>query len=189
MNRCRSDNLEWKEIPGYDGIYEASYYGEIRKVYGWPPKEGVEIKYKTLKQYHAKRKRGNKYEAKVSIEKNGKRETRLVARLVAITWCEGYQEGLTVDHYDGNTLNNRADNLEWVTLKENIRRAANSNYTNMGTSCKLIEENGNVHSFCSLKEASKFLQRSNEYVRICLMRGKLPTATNGVVYKIETYKV
>lgn len=185
MKNCRSDDLEWKEIPGYGGRYEASYYGEIRKVYGWPPKEGVEIKYKILKPYLAKRKRGDKFEAKVGLEKNGKRETRYIARLVAMTWCEGYKKGLTVDHFDGNTLNNRADNLEWVTLKENIRRAANSNYTNMGTPCKLIKGNGDTYSFCSLKEASKFLHRSDEYVRICLLREKLPTDKKGVVYMVE----
>jgi len=32
-------------------------------------------------------------------------------------------EALEIDHIDGNKSNNRADNLEWVTHKENMKRA------------------------------------------------------------------
>lgn len=44
----------------------------------------------------------------------------LVHRLVAKEFCQGFQEGLTVNHIDGNRLNNNASNLEWVTHKENM---------------------------------------------------------------------
>lgn len=44
-----------------------------------------------------------------------------MARLVAMTWCEGYKEGLTVNHINGNPMDNRAENLEWITRAENIR--------------------------------------------------------------------
>ena len=43
--------------------------------------------------------------------------------LVARAFCEGYKEGLQVNHKDGNTLNNRAENLEWVTPLENIHHS------------------------------------------------------------------
>ena len=47
-------------------------------------------------------------------------QERLVHRLVALVFCEGYEEGLHVNHIDGNRLNNRMDNLEWCTVRENI---------------------------------------------------------------------
>ena len=45
-------------------------------------------------------------------------------RLVMKTWRPtSNMEQLTVDHLDHNKRNNSVDNLEWVTQKENIRRA------------------------------------------------------------------
>ena len=44
-----------------------------------------------------------------------------VHRLVCIAFhgIEGYKQGLFVDHIDTNRANNHADNLRWVTPKEN----------------------------------------------------------------------
>lgn len=47
----------------------------------------------------------------------------LVHRLVASAYCEGFAPGLTVNHKDGNKLNNRASNLEWITKADNLRHA------------------------------------------------------------------
>lgn len=44
-----------------------------------------------------------------------------IHRLVATHFSEGYFEGATVNHIDGNKENNHASNLEWVTLKENCQ--------------------------------------------------------------------
>ena len=51
----------------------------------------------------------------------GKIKTFKVHRQVALSFCEGWREGLQVNHKDGNKHNNRATNLEWVTASENIR--------------------------------------------------------------------
>lgn len=44
-------------------------------------------------------------------------------RIIAKCFCDGYKDGLVVDHIDGNKQNNKASNLEWVTQKENIKRS------------------------------------------------------------------
>lgn len=50
-------------------------------------------------------------------------DTFLVHRLIAETFCEeSMWQGDNVDHIDGNPSNNKAENLEWVTQKENIQR-------------------------------------------------------------------
>lgn len=59
----------------------------------------------------------------VVLYKNGERISKPLHRLV----CETYKpvdgmEKLTVDHIDGNKLNNHPDNLEFVTATENIKR-------------------------------------------------------------------
>lgn len=54
----------------------------------------------------------------------GKRKTVFVHRFVAYCLVDGYEEGLQVNHIDGNKSNNMPSNLEWVTPKENIHHAS-----------------------------------------------------------------
>ena len=58
-----------------------------------------------------------------TIYKNNIKHKISVHRLVAFLFVPGYRKGLQVNHKDGNKLNNKADNLEWVTLQENINHA------------------------------------------------------------------
>lgn len=60
------------------------------------------------------------------LETNGngtKMKRFAIHRLVAYNFVEGYDKGLTVNHMDGNKVNNRAKNLEWVSLSENVSHA------------------------------------------------------------------
>lgn len=59
----------------------------------------------------------------VNLSINGNQVGKAVHTLVARAFVDGYAEGLQVNHKDGNKLNNNADNLEWVTPKENTRHA------------------------------------------------------------------
>ena len=49
-----------------------------------------------------------------------------IHRLVLMTWRPLPNDGtpMTVDHLDSNRRNNHLDNLEWVSEKENLRRAS-----------------------------------------------------------------
>lgn len=51
--------------------------------------------------------------------KEGQKKSILLHRLVALAFCEGYQEGLVVNHLDENKANNHYMNLEWITQREN----------------------------------------------------------------------
>lgn len=46
---------------------------------------------------------------------------------VAIAWVDGWFEGAEVNHKDFNRINFNANNLEWVTHKENITYSAKNN--------------------------------------------------------------
>ena len=98
----------WKDIVGYEGLYQVSNIGRVKSI----------KRDKILKEQLNER-----GYLRVSLSKNGKHKTWRVHRLVMITFI-GYVEGKDqVNHIDGDKTNNRLDNLEYVTPKENTNRA------------------------------------------------------------------
>ena len=98
----------WKDIPGYEGFYQASIFGEIKSL----PKNGTGKNSKILKPSTMP----NKYSV-VTICKNGIKKPTTVHKLIAITFLPNIGE--TVDHIDGNKTNNKVENLRWCTHREN----------------------------------------------------------------------
>ena len=115
---------EWKDIPGYEGLYQASTNGEIRTCAGKVTSNaryGRRVwKQRIIKQKLSSGKNGRR-DYRVELWKDGKHMTFLVSRLVALTWCAGYQDGWTVNHKNGIPTDNRAENLEWLSHGDNIR--------------------------------------------------------------------
>ena len=115
---------EWKDIPGYEGLYQASTLGRIRTCEGkvtsssrFPRRVW---KQRVMKQKVSKNSKG-RYDCRVELWNGKKHRTWLVSRLVAAAWCDGYREGWTVNHINGDPMDNRAENLEWLSLRDNIR--------------------------------------------------------------------
>lgn len=95
------------EESGFEGMYEVSNLGRVRKT-----KTG-----KIMKQYS----NGHGY-LKVDFTNDGKRLKLYVHRLVAKAFVANDDPTTKTlcNHLDENPLNNRADNLEWVTFKGNL---------------------------------------------------------------------
>lgn len=109
----------WKEIPWTNGAYSASSDGFI-KSNDRLGKDGRRLKGVILKPWL-----GNHGYLTVSIMVDGKNYRCLVHRLVAEVFLGEAPFNTEVDHKDGNKLNNAINNLEWVTRKENLKRAKN----------------------------------------------------------------
>lgn len=111
----------WKDIKGYEGLYQVSNIGNIRsldrKVFNNGNNSICNVKGKILKPN--KDKGGYEY---VGLVKNKTKTNSIkVHRLVAFAFCEGYEVGLEVNHKDGVRHNNNFNNLEWVSRSKNIR--------------------------------------------------------------------
>ena len=136
----------WKDIPGYEGLYQASTLGRIRTCEG-KTTSSARFSHRVWKQRILKQKcttniKGRK-DYRVELWKGNEHKTFLVSRLIAFTWCNGYKEGFTVNHINGDYLDNRAENLEWLSRGDNIRHGfanglypqakMNGNYTYIDT--------------------------------------------------------
>lgn len=105
-------NEIFKDIEGYEGLYQVSNLGNIKSLHCNKEK----IMKPTI--------RSNNYQYYfVGLLKDGKRKYFAVHRLVAMMFIPNPNNYEQVDHLDGNKLNNNVKNLEWVTPKENTNRA------------------------------------------------------------------
>lgn len=108
----------WKNIEGYEG-YQVSNLGRIRthNKITFSKRHGE----RHWKDRILKPKVGKDKCLRVDLWKNGKHKTLLLHRLIANTFLEqNINTNLTVNHKDGNRLNNKVDNLEWLSRKDNI---------------------------------------------------------------------
>lgn len=124
----------WKPIPNYEGHYEASTLGRIcsvDRVVVLKDKCGKDrpcnYKSRILKPCKHTFKRNAKPRYMVVLSKEGKTKSTDVHKIIAVTFLENGKGYDTVNHIDGNPLNNRVDNLEWTTKKENNRHAFKNN--------------------------------------------------------------
>ena len=168
----------WKDIPGYEGIYEASTSGEIRTVFGkttWSSRFNCERVWqqRILKQKVSQPKGRSRSDARVTLYKDGKPKTCLVSRLIAATFLGDHQD-LTVNHKDGNPLNNDVSNLEWLTKLENTQHACENGLCDIHKKPVSLRnvETKEVYDFSSLKEASLFLGKSVGYVSDAIIKDR-----------------
>lgn len=178
----------WKEIPGYEGLYEASTLGRIRSVDG-KVTSSARFNHRVWKQRIIKPKvqmrKYGKADERVCLWKNGKERTLLVSRLVAMTWCDGYRDGLTVNHINGNTMDNRCANLEWVTLRENTIHAFETGLNQCRKPVKLKNiKTQETICFLSMSQCSSWLGRNKQYISNRLSKGNIAEAANGDKYEV-----
>ena len=161
----------WKDIPGYEGLYQASSLGRIRSL----PRPGTKASsIRVLKQCHvrppSKKKRTDYC---LNLSKNGKEIRWFVSRLVGMTFLGIPDKGMTINHIDGNPFNNAVSNLEWVTREKNIQlRFDTGLYSSKCLACEVInKKTGQATIYRSCNMASKTIGRFSSYILTKIRRG------------------
>lgn len=96
----------WKDIEGYESMYEVSNLGNVRNI----------IKNELCSIFiHT-----SGYVC-VKLKKDKKQKNKYVHRLVAQSFIENKNDLREVNHIDHNKENNNSNNLEWCTHKENMQ--------------------------------------------------------------------
>jgi hypothetical protein len=108
----------WKDIKGYEGIYQVSNLGNVKSL---PKKRKVRGgKYSFKKERLLKNSLNNKGYYRVNLSFFGKNKAFLIHRLVCLSFLPNPENKRTVNHKNGIPKDNRLVNLEWATDKENI---------------------------------------------------------------------
>lgn len=107
----------WKDIPGYEGLYQVSNFGTIKSM-----KRMVKHSLNSnriCKEKIILPKLSNTGYYRVHLNKNGIQKKLLIHRIIAIAFIQNPLNKPCVNHIDGNPTNNNILNLEWCTYSEN----------------------------------------------------------------------
>nr|DAS70664.1 MAG TPA: homing endonuclease [Caudoviricetes sp.] len=114
----------WKDIDGYEGRYQISNFGNVKSIFYKKSKEPNEKILKARLGRKSKNKEIQRY-LYIVLSLNSKVKTFYIHRLVAKYFVPNLENKPYVNHKDGNKLNNKSDNLEWVTPLENNLHSIN----------------------------------------------------------------
>ncbi len=158
---------DWKDIKGYEGNYQVSSMGNVKS-----------LKFKSEKILTSSPvgpKRRQYFSLDLSI--NGNKKNIRVHRLVAFHFVDNPEDKPQINHIDNDPLNNKADNLEWCTPRENtthgfLLKKTSSNYTGVSWykpygkwHCRIYINGKRKHLgyfLCELEAAKAYNQALNQ---------------------------
>lgn len=115
---------EWRDVPGWEGLYQVSDSGRIRR---------ITENYPTLMD------NGYMY---ASFYDKPRKQQKSVHRIVAEAFIPNPEGKTQVNHINGIKTDNRVENLEWVTAKENNGHALDNGLKVRGNDGKFKDKKG-----------------------------------------------
>ncbi len=122
----------WKDIEGYEGLYQVSNLGRVKSLARTYENSGNYSGFISRKESIVKFSDNDGYN-QCFLSKHGRTKGIKVHRLVALAFVENIKLSKQVNHIDGDRKNNVPSNLEWINNNENalhghLRRGKSSKY-------------------------------------------------------------
>jgi len=192
------ENEIWREIPGYEGYYEVSDQGRVRSL-------DRKVGNRLLKGKYLKPGLNNSYKD-VNLSLNNKRKTFRVHQLVAMAFLNHKPDGtmkVCVDHLNNIKTDNRLENLQLISNRENTSkdRKGSSKYTGVSrfnltnkweSSIRINGKKKHLGLFESELEASQYYQDAlksiEEGTEIKVKRPKSTSKYTGVSWSKQMNK-
>lgn len=160
----------WKDIEGYEGLYQVSNLGRVKSLCQNNMKNGSIMKLCFDKYgYNV-----------ITLRNKGKKKTYKVHRLVALHFIDNPNNHPQLNHIDEDKTNNASSNLEWCDAKYNTnygtgikRRSYKQRFSNRNRKKVLNIDTGEV--FISTMEVQRQLGFNNTGISRCC-RGKCKTS-------------
>lgn len=157
----------WKDIENFKGLYQVSNFGKVKSFH----KTNLG---NILKAYD----NGRGY-LFVHLCKDGKRKYGYIHKLVAKAFLKNPKKHTVVNQVDGNRKNNKENNLEWCTQKQNMEHASRNNLILKGERChKSKLKNKDVVKIRKMYKEQKITHRElGKMFKIC------PTVVSRIINK------
>lgn len=171
----------WKDIKDYEGLYQISNLGNVKRVQHKRYDRNQTLKEKRIKVIFPQ----NKSYPYFSLCKNGVAKNHHLHRVIATAFIDNPNNYPCINHIDGNKQNNCLDNLEWCSYSHNNKEACRLKL-NCGTAKTTLQfdKQGNlIKEWFSTRQAEKELNIANGKISACCI-GKRNSA-GGYIWKYK----
>jgi hypothetical protein len=141
----------WKDIKGYEGLYQVSNYGRIKSF----PRKGTHINTEHILSIN----KDHKGYLMVTLTKKCKRKTYKVHRLVAEAFISNPNNLPQVDHIDDNKENIKVENLQWITNADNMKKAWKTGARSLEKTYKRGKENSRSKKIVQIDLNGNFIKQ------------------------------
>lgn len=157
----------WRDINGYEGLYMVSSGGQVKSLGRCVlRKDGRKCSYPEKVRSGCADRKGY---LRVVLCKDGVQKTHLVHRLVAEAFIPNPSNLPQVNHINEVKSDNRVENLEWVTCKENVNHGTGTFRNALARSVPVvrISPDGTTKWFRSASHASRVMNIVSQGIQNC----------------------
>lgn len=161
---------EWRNIPGYEGLYQVSNYGNVKSL------DRISTDGKNLKGIILQFGKTKSGYSQVCLCKNGQTKWMLVHRIVATMFISNPHNLPEINHIDENKGNNHVQNLEWCTRDYNNRysdvykKGLAASIGSTSKSIAQLKDGVILRVFSSIREAERVTGIQHESISACCRR-------------------
>ena len=166
----------WKDIPNYEGLYRASNLGRVKSLSRF--RKGKNSSLASVKEKILKPLINSNGYYKVELCKNSIKKKYYVHRLVYEAFNGQIPEGLQVNHINEIKTDNRLENLNLMTCKENINYGSRNERVSKKLSKVVLQftlDNILIKEYHNTMQVERELGFAQEYICNCC-NGKYKTA-------------